>query len=238
MGWSRPTLDVRGPMGLLGAGLIAAAAGLMVAGVRGGADVPAAEEELNLADLSSLPVRPETTPSEKTGGAEDTAPGTIADMGTLPIEKPQGRPSPVMDPEPAPLPPDDEELAETPSPVPQVTIQKNGSQSAQVARTGEGEVVFIVRLRGAPEVDVITRNFKRDPAATHVAWLELIARIPVLADFELVGASYSGEMRLSRRLKDVSRESVTKAQQRLLAIEGVAYADPDYIAHPGQKDAP
>lgn len=106
------------------------------------------------------------------------------------------------------------------------------------ARAGTSEVAFIVRLRGAPEVDVITRNFRRDPAAAQTAWLELVARIPALADFELSGASYSGELRLLYRMSSATPAAVRTVQDRLLAIDGVSYADPDYVAHPGKEETP
>ncbi|HAY07461.1 MAG TPA: hypothetical protein DCY26_12495 [Hyphomonas sp.] len=105
------------------------------------------------------------------------------------------------------------------------------------ARLQGTEVHFIVRLRGAPEVDIITRNFKRDPAAAQEAWAELSTRLPGLAEFTLVGASYSGEIKLAYQMPPGTSASPTEiraVQERLLKIEGMSYADPDYIAHPGK----
>lgn len=221
MAWSLP-LDVRGPLGVLGIGLLAGAAGLAIVGVRTG------EETGNGAVAAG--------PAAVDGQAlsEDDPPSPLPPS----LDPPPGRPALIIDPEPAPLPPDEPEEEAVPL-IPQVTIQQQGSGGGVLpARAGTAEVVFIVRLKGVPEADTITRNFKRDPAAAQAAWLELTTRIPVLAEFELSGASYSGELRLSRRLAEATPEAIKQVQERLLAIEGVAYADPDYVAHPGQKDKP
>jgi len=220
MGWSVP-LDVRGPLGVLGIGLLAGATGLAVVGLRAGEE---AGKGAGVTEFSSA--------NEQSNSAE-LPPGASSSA----FDPPPGRPALIIDPEPAPLPPDEPEEDRAPS-IPQVTIQQQGGGGVLPARAGTAEVVFIVRLKGAPEVDIITRNFKRDPAAAQAAWLELTSRIPVLAEFELSGASYSGEIRLSRRLAEATPEAIKQVQDRLLAIEGVAYADPDYVAHPGQKDKP
>lgn len=221
MGWTRVPLDVRGPLGVLGIGLLAGAAGLAVAGLRAG---EGAGNEAGVRELAS---------ANDQSHSEALPPSSPRPA----FDPPPGRPALIIDPEPAPLPPDDPEEDAVPL-IPQVTIQQQGGSGVLPARAGTAEVVFIVRLKGAPEVDIITRNFKRDPAAAQTAWLELTTRIPVLAEFELSGASYSGEIRLSRRLAEATPEAIKQVQDRLLAIEGVAYADPDYVAHPGQKDKP
>lgn len=105
------------------------------------------------------------------------------------------------------------------------------------ARADGTEVHFIVRLKGAPEVDEITRNYKRDPATAQKAWDDLATRLPGLADFSLAGASYSGEIKLAYQMppgRPATPEEIRAVQDRLLKVEGVAYADPDYIAHPGK----
>ena len=110
--------------------------------------------------------------------------------------------------------------------------------SVRPARADGTEVHFIVRLKGAPEIDEITRNFKRDPAAAQTAWGELVTRLPGLADFSLVGASYSGEIKLAYQMPpgaSATPEDIRAVQDRLLKVEGVSYADPDYIAHPGKE---
>lgn len=221
MGWSRIPVDVRGPLGVLGIGLLAGAAGLAVIGTRTGEE---SGREASVSELASV-------------GGQSPAAQLPPSPPPPAFDPPPGRPALIIDPEPAPLPPEEPEEEAAPL-IPQVTIQQQGSSGVLPARAGTAEVVFIVRLKGAPEVDIITRNFKRDPAAAQAAWVELTARIPVLAEFELSGASYSGEMRLSRRLAEATPGAIKEVQDRLLAIDGVAYADPDYVAHPGQKDTP
>lgn len=218
MAFPRIPLDVRGPLGVLGIGLIAGAAGLAAVGTRGGEEPGT---ETGVTEMAASTGQPVAEPPPETSG--------------MAFDPPPGRPSLIIDPEPAPLPAEEPE-EERASPLPQVTIQREGQGGVLPARAGTAEVVFIVRLKGAPEVDIITRNFKRDPAAAQAAWIELTERIPVLAEFELSGASYSGEMRLSRRLAEATPAAIKDVQDRLLAIDGVAYADPDYVAHPGQKD--
>ncbi len=105
------------------------------------------------------------------------------------------------------------------------------------ARANGTEVQFIVRLKGAPEIDTITRNFKRDPSAAQSAWQDLVTRLPGFGDFTLAGASYSGEIKLAYQMPSgtpATPEAIRAVQDRLLKIEGVSYADPDYIAHPGK----
>ena len=119
--------------------------------------------------------------------------------------------------------------------------QVQGAQaepSVRPARADGTEVHFIVRLKGAPEIDEITRNFKRDPAAAQTAWGELVTRLPGLADFSLAGASYSGEIKLAYQMPpgaSATPEDIRAVQDRLLKVEGVSYADPDYVAHPGKE---
>jgi len=99
-------------------------------------------------------------------------------------------------------------------------------------------VVFIVRIKGEPEIDVISRNYKRDPSVARTAWVNLQARHRVLADFTLVGASYSGELKLAYQLPpglEPTRATINDIQSRILQVEGVAYADPDYVAQPGKE---
>lgn len=221
MDWSRLPVDVRGPWGIAGVGLIAGSAALLAAGISGG-------------DPASDPARlsPEAAtarPSEPAPASDLAASGAapVWDTGPAPVDEP------VVDPEPAPL---TREEDESPA-VPLVTVQQSGG-GVMPASAGTSEVVFIVRLRGAPEVDVITRNFRRDPATAQAAWVELVARIPELGDFELSGASYSGEIRLLYRMPSATPSAVRAVQDRLLAIEGVSYADPDYVAHPGKEETP
>lgn len=225
---SRLPLDVRGPWGLAGAGLLVASGALLVVGLTGGEDDPPAEEGSGVVLAELLRPDPEAEFPPRPNGSPASGVGPVWDNGPPPEDRP------VIDPEPAPLPDEDE----APPSVPLVTAQQSGNDGVVPARAGMAEVTYIVRLRGAPEVDVITRNFRRDPAAAQAAWAELTARIPQLAEFELAGASFSGELRLVYRMSNATPAAVRAVQDRLLAIEGVSYADPDFVAHPGKEDMP
>ncbi len=117
------------------------------------------------------------------------------------------------------------------------TRAPEGTKLAQVSQDGS-EIIYIVRIKGEPEIDVISRNFKRDRAAADIAWTNLQARHPVLQDFRLVGASYSGEIRLGYRLPpglEPTRATINQIQSRIMQVDSVAYADPDYVAQPGKE---
>lgn len=209
---TRAPLHLGGPLGALGLGCVGGAIALAVTAI-GNAPAP---EPVNVAEpgpVLSVDVSSELTPAERPASPTEHPLPDIGEAGRTPLQ----------------------EI------VPVVEIaQAGGSPPAaaeQPARAEGTEVHFIVRLKGAPEIDVITRNFKRDPDAAHTAWQELCTRLPGLADFTLVGASYSGEIKLAYQMPpgaSVSPTEIRAVQDRLLKIEGVSYADPDYIAHPGK----
>lgn len=155
-----------------------------------------------------------------------------APVMSVDIQPPPAADLPVVRPAPdlgGGLPPVD-------SAIPVVEIAQAG-ETERPARAQGTEVHFIVRIKGAPEVDTITRNYKRDPSAAQVAWQDLATRLPGLSDFVLVGASYSGEIKLAYQMPPgapATPEEIRSVQDRLLNVEGVSYADPDYVAHPGK----
>lgn len=145
----------------------------------------------------------------------------------------------VAEPEPVPhLRPDDALPMAQPAELP-ASAETRTPPPVKYAQAGPGaEVVFIVRIKGEPEIDVITRNFKRDPAAAEIAWSNLQSRHPVLQDFRLAGASYSGEIKLAYRLPpglEPTRATINEIQSRILQVESVSYADPDYVAQAGKE---
>ena len=76
-------------------------------------------------------------------------------------------------------------------------------------------------------------------AAAQQAFDDYVRRTPALRDFSLVGASYSGEVRLSYQMPmgvEPTRSEIRLVQEKIMAVEGVAYADPDYVAHPGKEN--
>ncbi|MEH6489725.1 hypothetical protein [Hyphomonas oceanitis] len=107
------------------------------------------------------------------------------------------------------------------------------------AQAKGAEVTFIVRIKGAPEIDSIARLYKKDPAAAQQTYADYVGRTPQLADFALVGASYSGEIKLAYQMPpgtEPTRAAISDVQKKIMSVDGVAYADPDYVAHPGEKN--
>jgi hypothetical protein len=199
-----------GPLGLAGLALLAGATGLFVL-----AGSPDSDDQ----------------PSVTLSGVSEAVPALLPDarvdrdasplIGTLP-----DAPAP-LDTEGGPSP---DGPAIQPAQVPQsvITAQATGV-----------EVTFIVRIKGAPEIDSVARLYKKDPAAAEQAFADYVRRTPALRDFMLVGASYSGEIRLAYQMPpgvEPTRAAIRSVQEKIMAVDGVAYADPDYIAHPGKED--
>ena len=121
-------------------------------------------------------------------------------------------------------------------PIARPASEPAGPVTVPTSITG-AEVTFIVRIKGHKEVDTISRNYKRDRETAEKAYIELSERLPGLKEFQLVGASYSGELKLAYRLApgvEPTRGAINAIKDKIMAIEGVAYADPDYVAHPGE----
>jgi hypothetical protein len=199
-----------GPLGLAGLTLLAGATGLFVlAGSPDNDDQPS----VTLSGVSD--VSPASLPDTRVDRDASPLIGTLLDA-----------PAP-LDTEGGPLP---DGPAIQPAQVPQsvITAQATGA-----------EVTFIVRIKGAPEIDSVARLYKRDPAAAEQAFADYVQRTPALRDFVLVGASYSGEIKLAYQMPlgvEPTRAAIRSVLEKIMAVDGVAYADPDYIAHPGKKD--
>ena len=163
-------------------------------------------------------------PAVETGDSVATAGPDQAGVGT---SRPDVREQPVR-PDSGPDAPYD--------PVARPAAAPAGPVTVPASVTG-AEVTFIVRIKGQKEIDTISRNYKRDRETAEKAYAELSERLPGLKEFRLVGASYSGELQLAYRLApgvEPTRGAINKIKDKIMAIEGVAYADPDYVAHPGE----
>ena len=198
-----------GPLGLAGLTLLAGATGLFVlAGSPDGTDQPVVPLS-GQADMQSAP-----QPDSRVDRGSDPLIGTLPDV-------PSRR-------DPAGIPSDDPALRPEQAGPNVITAQAQGA-----------EVIFIVRIKGAPEIDSVARLYKKDPAAAQQAFDDYVRRTPALRDFSLVGASYSGEVRLSYQMPmgvEPTRSEIRLVQEKIMAVEGVAYADPDYVAHPGKEN--
>lgn len=219
MAGTRAPLHLGGPLGAIGLGCVGGAVALAIAALNNDPpDSQTAAPSPVLTVETQSPAASDERPILPTGAAR-------AELGELPAAKLQPGEPPGAEPgveiaqaEAAPLVP-----AERP------------------ARLEGTEVHFIVRLKGAPEIDTITRNFKRDPDAAQAAWKDLVTRLPGLAEFTLVGASYSGEIKLAYVMPpgaSARPDDIRAVQDALLKVEGVSYADPDYVAHPGKDPTP
>ncbi|WP_340693097.1 hypothetical protein [Hyphomonas sp.] len=199
-----------GPLGLAGLALLAGATGLFV--------------------LAGSPEN-DDQPSVTLSGVSDAVPASLPDTR---VDRDAGSPTDALQDVPAPLDTEEAPLSgETiiqPAQVPKsvITAQATGV-----------EVTFIVRIKGSPEIDSVGRLYKKDPAAAEQAFADYVQRTPALRDFVLVGASYSGEIRLAYQMPpgvEPTRAAIRSVQERIMAVDGVAYADPDYIAQPGKED--
>lgn len=202
---------------MAGVGLIVGAGALLITSLRGEENEPA-----GLAGAASVERPAASLPDE--------------------TERPAAPANHTNAPEPASeaqLPRPETHILDAPSGL-VVTPQQTGGAAPLPANAQDSEVVFIVRLKGEPDVDTIAQTFKRDRPTAEEAFARLSEKRPELGDFTLVGASFSGEIRLSYRMppgQAATPAAIDAIKTRLLAIEGVAYADPDYVAHPG-KDSP
>jgi len=214
MAGTRAPLHLGGPLGAIGLGCVGGAVALAIAALNNDPPEPqpAATASPVLTVETSSPAVSEDRPVLPAGSA-------AAGLGEAPALPPDELPTAaIAQAQVAPLVP-----AERP------------------ARLEGTEVHFIVRLKGAPEIDTITRNFKRDPDAAQAAWKDLVTRLPGLSEFTLVGASYSGEIKLAYLLPPgapARPDDIRAVQDALLKVEGVSYADPDYVAHPGKDPTP
>ena len=199
-----------GPLGLAGLTLLAGATGLFVlAGSPENDDRPS----VTLSGVSDVPTAslPDTRVDRDASPLIGTLPDAPAPLDTAGGVLPDG---PAIQPAQVP-------------------------QSVIMAQATGVEVTFIVRIKGAEEIDSVARLYKKDPAAAEQAFADYVRRTPALRDFVLVGASYSGEIRLAYQMPpgvEPTRAAIRSVQEKIMAVDGVAYADPDYIAHPGKED--
>ncbi len=114
-------------------------------------------------------------------------------------------------------------------------VKKVETMPAQAKGT---EVTFIVRIKGSEDIDQAARLFRKDRAEAMRAFAHYVETAPALKDFSLVGGSYSGEIRLAYILppgKDADRATINEIKKTIMSVDGVSYADPDFVAHPGKE---
>lgn len=160
------------------------------------------------------------------------APGTPATTQTA---EPLVTPQPPVSAPPEPRPPrPDPAIVATPPAAPPRDARVLPAQE----RSGGAEITFIVRIKGSDSADKISDTFVKSPDEAKRAWSSLLTERPGLAGFRLVETTGSDELILGYTLpggQKPSFDEVARIQKKLLAIDGVAYADPDSIAHPGKE---
>ncbi|WP_300391120.1 hypothetical protein [Henriciella sp.] len=104
-----------------------------------------------------------------------------------------------------------------------VTAQSAGGYSAQYA--------IIVKFENEPVTQEIGKTFRKDPEGTRQRFREWAADKPALQGLSLERASYSGELVLTGS----GARSVDDVIRGILAMDNVAYAEPDYIAEPSKE---
>lgn len=103
------------------------------------------------------------------------------------------------------------------------------SQTDPVTPAPQGrQAQFIVRVQGVDAIDECLRLYYSDRPASYEMFREWAKGHSELVGFKLVRANYSGELILSYTPQAGGR-SISAAQQELLNLEQVRYADLDHI---------
>lgn len=220
---TRPPFHYGGPLGLGALVAVAGAAGVYLY-TNSGPDIAVeSDHPIPVVVTSAEPVKVtiDTQPKPTT----EAEPDIVTVEKTTPpmlkkIETP--RPSPSTKP-----------LVRTPSsPKPKPRIETLPAQAKGV------EVTFIVRIKGSDDIDQAARLFKKDRPEAIRAFSHYAETAPAFKDFKLVGGSYSGEIRLAYTLPPGTkpdRATINKIKNKIMSVDGVSYADPDFVAHPGKE---
>ena len=120
------------------------------------------------------------------------------------------------------------------------------AQQAAVQTPAREKVAPVPELRPGDALPVVrpaelpASAETRTPAESKLAQISADGTeiVYIVQDFRLVGASYSGEIRLGYRLPpglEPTRATINEIQSRIMQVDSVAYADPDYVAQPGKE---
>ncbi len=94
---------------------------------------------------------------------------------------------------------------------------------------------FIVRFHDDPDLQYVSRNFRRDEAATRDVFRKWAAQYPELKGLNLVRASYSGELILSLPANDPAGRSPKDVIAALETMSNLAYAEIDSMATASER---
>lgn len=94
---------------------------------------------------------------------------------------------------------------------------------------------FIVRFESEPDLQFVSRNFRRDEAATREVFGKWAAKYPPLEGLELLRASYSGELILALPVNDPAGRSPKDVIAALETMSNLAYAEIDSMATASER---
>ena len=107
---------------------------------------------------------------------------------------------------------------------------------AQTAATERPAATFIVRFNDEPVLSEIGKTYRRDGDGARAKFDGWCSDYPGLDGLTLVRASYSGELLLGLPQNDPMNRSPEDVLAALNAIDNLAYAELDAIAHADAKD--
>ena len=209
------------PLGIAGLGAILGAGGLLAwAGFGAGVDKVDPVHDTPGEEVIVRPVGPDTGPVDNpvdhhTGTVPDTPDHTdVPNIGDTPIIKPITPIGPETQPVRPPVPPTH-------------------------AHSKPDRVVFIVKVKNAPEFERAVRLYRKDKAAAEAAFESFIRKNPEFKGMKIVRGSYSGEARLEYTFpvgRNASKTAIQALQDKMKTVRGVAYADIDFVVHPTDED--
>ncbi len=176
-------------------------------------------------------------PSQPSDAGTETAsaPDTASSAPAVPSAKPAALPPTSLAGEPdiiaSSAPPTFTEPA---------AIQPARQPQGEVAADGATQpATFIVKFKENDAVDEVIANWRRDRPAARAAFAGWAEGDPLFSNMQVVGCSYSGELILETEVPAgpaAARTGVARLIGEIRAHDAVAYADPDFIAQPGQGE--
>lgn len=189
----------------------------------------------DLADAQSTVLYPE--PASETVSAVTsqsvTRPQPLPDMV---VERP---PETVADPAPQPSGIGPATQQTVPVPPPQASTTPPQPRPVQAETFPVRRADFIVKFRANPSIDEVISTWRRDRDAARAYFQTWAAGDPLFSQMEVSGCSYSGELILSTDIGGgplPAEAEVDALVERIRAHGAVAYADPDFTAHPGVRE--
>ncbi len=112
----------------------------------------------------------------------------------------------------------------------QNSVERPAVVTSQAIPVSAPAATFIVRFNDEPELNTVYRNFRRDEAATRIAYKNWASKYRQLEGLMLIRASYSGELVLGLPQNDPIGRSPRDVIASLETMDNVAYVEIDSIA--------